>query len=99
MPIYSDWRVDELNGYWYRMHYRTGWRHGPAVQLQQNVPLQLDGPLTDRWADMEDIYAARTRHVTWRVVATLAHLLRRVRARMLAVQELGVMLALASQSS
>ena len=46
-----------------------------------------------------ELAAARTRHVTWRVVAMLARLLRRARARMLAVQELGVMLALASQSS
>ena len=96
MPAYSDWRVDEVNGYWYKLHYRTGYRFGPVVQLVQNIPMQSDGPLLDKWADGDERAAARTKHVAWRVVVMLACWRRRVRrklARPQALRELGIMLA------
>ena len=85
-----------MNGYWYKLHYRTGYRFGPALQLELNVPMQSDGPLEDRWADGDERNAARTRHVAWRVVVMLACWRRRARRRLArpqALRELGIMLA------
>ena len=96
MPTYSDWRVDEVNGYWYKLHYRTGYRFGPELQLVLDIPMKSAGPLLDKWADVYERAACRTKHVAWRVGIMLALWRRRARRRLArpqALRELGIMLA------
>ena len=73
MRDYSEIRWDPTHELWYRLCYRTGFRHEI-----------VDGVLDPRWdAQMVvEVAAARARHVAWRVVAMLGRLLRRARDRL-----------------
>ena len=92
-----------MNGYWYKLHYRTGYRFGPELQLVLDIPMKSAGPLLDKWADVYERAACRTKHVAWRVGIMLALWRRRARrklayrawllARPQALRELGIMLA------